>query len=101
MKSVSFAFAALLTTAAALQGCGPAPSQPRDVGNMAYPAPLPQGNVSTTAPGTATSVGNMQYPAPLPQGNVTTTTGRPGVRDTGSMAYPAPATPGVTTTVKP
>ncbi len=59
---------------------------PTDTGNMAYPAPLPQGNFSTyttTGPNRPTDTGNMSYPAPLPQGNsgAAATTGpdrRPG-----------------------
>ncbi len=101
MKSVSFAFAALLATAALVQGCGPTPSQPRDVGNMAFPAPLPQGNLSTTTPGATRETGSAAFPAPVSQGNVTTTTGRPTTRDVGSAAVPTPATPGINTRVRP
>jgi hypothetical protein len=42
----TFAFA-LLTTLAV---CGCTQPHPTDTGNMAYPAPLPAGNVSTTKP---------------------------------------------------
>jgi hypothetical protein len=94
MKTLAFAFAAILALGAAV----PAVAQttpPKDTGSMAYPAPLPQGNVGTTttgAPRTPTDTGNSAYPAPLPQGNVITTT-PPTSRtptDTGNMAYPAP-----------
>ncbi|MBC7799991.1 MAG: hypothetical protein H7Z10_05170 [Gemmatimonadaceae bacterium] len=67
---------------------------PTDTGNMAYPAPLPQGNIGSTAlPGSRapTDTGNMAYPDPLPQGNIgTTRVGPGGPTDTGNMAYPAP-----------
>ncbi len=48
-----------------------------DTGNMAYPTPLPQGDISTTAtPGRGTpDTGNMAYPTPLPQGNLPTSNG--------------------------
>lgn len=67
-------------------------SAPRDVGSMAYPTPVPQGNLSTTSSGALrpTDTGSMAYPTPQPQGNLgTTTTGQQGL-DTGSMAYPTP-----------
>ncbi len=99
----------LLTLAAALAIGAAAPAfaqttPPRDTGNMAYPAPLPQGNVggtTTTTPRSPTDTGNMAFPAPLPQGNVstTTTTGPNRPVDTGSARAPAP-TGGVTTPVK-
>lgn len=92
--------------AAPVVACAPIDqSSQRDVGNMAYPAPLPQGNLETT---TITGrqprdTGNMAYPEPLPQGNVATTvlSGRQP-RDTGNMAYPAPSPVGnvATTTVR-
>lgn len=70
-------------------------NRPTDTGNMAYPAPLPQGNVGTSATGGArvpTDTGNMAYPTPLPQGNIGTsaTSGARTPTDTGNMAYPAP-----------
>ena len=43
---------------------------------MAYPTPLPQGNIGTTrtqGPNRPTDTGNMAYPTPVPQGNVGTT----------------------------
>ena len=64
---------------------------PSDVGNMAYPAPLPAGTIKTTAP-TARDTGNMA--APAPSGGVTEKT-QP-VRDTGNMALP-PGTSGPAT----
>ena len=46
---------------------------PTDVGNMAFPAPVPQGNVATTTTTRqAPDTGNMAYPAPQPQGNLST-----------------------------
>ncbi len=90
MKSV-LALAAAFTLAVP----GLAQAQPRDTGSMAYPAPVPQGNLSTTRVGPqAPDTGSMAYPAPVPQGNDrTTAVGRqPG--DTGSMAYPAPVPQG-------
>lgn len=101
MKTVLIAVAATFALGAATPLFAQTPSQPRDTGSMAYPAPLPQGNVSSssTASRKPTDTGSMNYPAPLPQGNVATTattTRKP--TDTGSMAYPAPATPGTTTT---
>lgn len=99
MKTVPFSLAAALVMGLA----APAFAQttpPRDTGNMAYPAPLPQGNIgtTTTTPRAPTDTGNMAYPAPLPQGNVgtTATTGPNRPTDTGSMGTPAPRG-GVTT----
>lgn len=93
MKTVSLSLAAAMAVGLA----APAFAQttpPRDTGNMAYPAPLPQGNIgtTTTAPRGPTDTGNMAYPAPLPQGNVgtSTTTGPNRPTDTGSMGTPAP-----------
>ncbi len=47
----------------------------QDVGNMAYPQPLAQGIVSTTAVFGRQSrdTGSMAYPAPRPEGNAATT----------------------------
>lgn len=94
MKVSALALAAVFGVALA----GPVMAQtsraPTDTGNMAYPAPLPQGNIgtSTTTPRGPTDTGNMAYPAPLPQGNIGTssTTGQRAPTDTGNMAYPAP-----------
>jgi hypothetical protein len=101
---------ALLLTAALLAAsvvaCAPIDQGgPRDVGNMAYPAPLPQGNLGTVTllSRQPRDTGNMAYPDALPQGNVGTTalSGRQP-RDTGNMAYPAPSPVGniATTTVR-
>ncbi len=100
MKTLALAFAALLATSAALPVAAQT-TPPRDTGNMAYPAPLPQGNVATTVAPASRDTGNMAYPAPLPQGTVGTSAA-PATRDTGNMAYPAPAPQGTvgTTTVK-
>ena len=80
-------------------------SPPRDVGSMAYPTPLPQGNLATTSPGKTRDAGNMAYPSPLPQGNIGGTAARAArtPTDTGSMAYPSPlpqGTVGAVTTGK-
>lgn len=67
--------AALLALLGVAAGCSATPgAAPADVGNMAYPTPLPQGVVSRTAVSAPTfDTGNMAYPAPLPQGNLATT----------------------------
>lgn len=92
------AAAAALTLAAAPVLAQSRP--PTDTGNMAYPAPLPQGNVGTTStqPRTSADTGNMAYPAPQPQGNLSTTPGAARPTDTGSMAYPAPVPQGTIAT---
>lgn len=88
---------ALLGCAAA--GCTqPAPTpaalRPTDTGSMAYPTPLPQGNLTTTGGGSLrpTDVGSMAYPTPQPQGNLntTSTSGQLSPTDTGSMADQSP-----------
>ena len=96
MKISAFALAAGVGLALAGATAGPfaAPANAqatKDTGNMAYPAPLPQGQVSTTVtqPRTAADTGNMAYPAPQPAGTVGGAAATPG-KDTGSMAYPAP-----------
>lgn len=66
-------------------------SQPRDTGNMAYPTPLPQGNIgSSTSTNRPADTGNMAYPASVPQGNVGSSAPSSRPADTGNMAYPAP-----------
>ena len=95
MKTKALASAASLAALLGLAACNqPAPSTVRDTGNMAYPAPLPQGNVATTNTLQRTpDTGSVAFPAPLPQGQVgTTRTGANPRRptDTGNMAYPAP-----------
>ncbi len=71
------------------------PTQAPDTGNMAYPTPVPQGNVGTTTVGRqAPDTGNMAYPTPVPQGNIGTTVVGPRTPDTGNMAYPAPVPQG-------
>lgn len=88
------AILALLVVAGLAVGCAPtSPSMPPvDVGNMAYPDPLPQGNVSTTASlgGQPRDTGNMAYPEPVPQGVVGRSAGRARVSDLGGMGYPVP-----------
>ena len=102
MKVLALAVAAV-GLAAALPVAAQTTQRP-DTGNMAYPTPVPQGNVATTTVSPqAPDTGNMAYPAPLPQGNLSTTRVAPGgPPDTGNMAYPAPLPQGNigTTTVK-
>lgn len=102
MKVSALACAAILGVAFA----GPAMAQanrPTDTGSMAFPSPLPQGNVGRTiTPRQAPDTGNMAYPAPVPQGNIGSATvprGNMGSAvarrarrptDTGSMGYPDP-----------
>ncbi len=57
-------------------------------GQMAYPDPLPSGQVHVNAP-TARDTGNMAYPAP--SGGITTAA--PSGPDTGSMQYPGGKAP--------
>ena len=107
--SLVFRTRAVLTVAllaASVVACAPVDQGiERDVGNMAYPAPLPQGNLDTVAVSgrRPLDTGNMAFPEPLAQGNVGTTavSGRQP-RDTGNMAYPAPSPVGnvATTTVR-
>ncbi len=95
MKVSALACAALLGLAVASPVMAQA-NRPTDTGNMAYPTPVPQGNLSTTRPGGAADTGSMGYPAPVPQGNIGTsaTGGQRGPTDTGNMAYPAPVPQG-------
>ena len=77
MKTFSLVGAAVLGLTLATSALAQSGRVP-DTGNMAYPTPLPQGNIGTT---TTTGpnrpdTGNMAYPAPMPQGNVGTTTVR-------------------------
>jgi len=91
MKVSALACAAVLGLALATPVL--AQNRPTDTGSMAYPAPVPQGNLGTTVtPRQAPDTGNMAYPAPVPQGNVgtTRTQGPRRPTDTGNMAYPAP-----------
>jgi hypothetical protein len=65
-----------LAIIATLAVCGCTGPKPTDTGNMAYPAPLPQGNVTTTTTSGSnkpTDTGNMAFPAPAPAGTVSTT----------------------------
>ena len=84
MKSLTtiLSLAALLGMAA----CAGNPNRPTDTGNMAFPAPVPTGNVGTARPATL-DTGSMN--APTIGGGVS----RPGVvgNDTGSMALPSRA----------
>ena len=102
MKTFSLVSTAVLGLALATSAVAQTRQAP-DTGNMAYPTPVPQGNVGTT--GTLQNIpdtGNMAYPTPLPQGNIGTTVVGPNRPDTGNMAYPTPAPQGNvgTTTVR-
>lgn len=102
MKTTALMLAAVLGLAAAMPAMAQTTQRP-DTGNMAYPTPVPQGNLGTTTTGRqAPDTSNMAYPTPVPQGNVGTTTTTPRPADTGNMAYPAPVPQGNigTTTVK-
>ncbi len=59
ISSLAVALAVALGTAA----CAPStnPNRPTDTGNMAFPAPVPQGNIGTTSPMTP-DTGNMALP---------------------------------------
>ena len=74
MKTTALMLAAALAAAAAMPAMAQTTQRP-DTGNMAYPTPVPQGNVGTTATGPRPAdTGNMAYPTPVPQGNLGTTT---------------------------
>lgn len=95
----------LLVVAGLATGCSSPEAEvygTRDVGSMAFPAPLPQGDIGTTTvvDRKPSDTGNMAYPDPVPQGVV----GRAAVTrqgfDTGSMAFPTPRPEGnVATTI--
>lgn len=71
-----------LSTVSSLVSAMPAfaqTTQPPDTGDIAYPTPLPQGNIATTTigrPTAPTDTGNMAYPTPMQQGNIGTCTPR-------------------------
>ena len=81
MKSLAtiLSLAAVLGTAA----CANNPTRPTDTGNMAFPAPVPQGNVGTARPATL-DTGSMN--SPTVSGGISQP-GNPGP-DTGNMAMP-------------
>ena len=83
----------LVGVSALSAACSTAPSdRPLDVGSMAYPQPLPEGNFNTTAISGAQpfDTGSMAFPEPMVAGTVGRATASWQERDTGSMAYPAP-----------
>ena len=82
MKSLAtiLSLAAVLGTAA----CANNPNRPTDTGNMAFPAPVPQGNVGTARPATL-DTGSMN--SPTVSGGISQP-GNPGP-DTGNMAMPS------------
>ena len=88
----TLAIAALLGLALAHTATAQVRTPPSDTGNMAYPAPLPQGNSNPTPTGGGVAdTGSTQYPKPAAEGNLaTTTTGVNRPTDTGNMAFPAP-----------
>jgi len=72
-------------------------NQPSDTGSMAYPTPVPQGNLGNTrTTRQAPDTGSARYQTPQPQGNLgtTRTTGPRRPTDTGNMAYPDPVPQG-------
>ena len=84
----------------------PPPQVQRDTGNMAFPTPQPQGNISTSQgyQGGPRDVGNMAYPEPMRQGQVTprgTSGARLAPTDTGNMAFPPPRASGTLRTSTP
>lgn len=81
MKSLTtvLALAAVLGTAA----CAGNTTRPTDTGNMAFPTPVPQGNIGYARPATA-DTGSMNAPT-VSGGSIQT--GNPGP-DTGNMALP-------------
>ncbi len=86
MRFVATGMAA--ATLLGLAACTSNANRPTDVGNMAFPAPVPAGNVSTTTTTTArrpgADTGSMAEPSP--RGGVVT---RESVQpDTGNMALP-------------
>ena len=96
MKVSALAYAAIMGLAFAGTAMAQA-NRPTDTGNMAYPTPVPQGNVGTTVPSKQKpDTGSAAYQTPTPQGNVgtTTTTGPRRPTDTGNMAYPTPVPQG-------
>ena len=84
MKTLAtiLSLALVLGTAA----CANNPNRPTDTGNMAFPAPVPQGNVGTARPATL-DTGSMN--SPTVSGGIS----RPGnpSPDTGNMALPSRA----------
>lgn len=69
--------------------CAPStnPNRPTDTGNMAFPSPVPQGNIGTARPATL-DTGSMNSPTIVNSGTL-----RPGYtgNDTGNMALPTRA----------
>ncbi len=75
-----------IATLLGMTACAGNTSRPSDVGNMAYPAPVPAGNVSTARP-QGFDTGSMN--TPRAQGGVLMQ--EPMRPDTGNMALPSPA----------
>ncbi len=87
MKSITTALSLTLLLGVAACNTSPYnPNRPTDTGNMAYPTPVPQGNIAVTQP-TGPDTGSMAQPrgygGRLQQSN-------PGP-DTGNMALPSRA----------
>jgi hypothetical protein len=96
MKVLALAYAAILSLAFAGTAMAQA-TRPQDTGNMAYPNPVPQGNLGKTiTPRQAPDTGSARYQTPTPQGNIgtTRTVGPNRPTDTGNMAYPTPVPQG-------
>ena len=90
MKILALSFA-VVGLAVAAPSFAQSSRAPTDTGNMAYPTPVPQGQIGRSVVGPqAPDTGNMAYPTPVPQGNIGTTVVGPQSPDTGNMAYPAP-----------
>jgi len=93
MKVSALAYAAVLGLAFASTAMAQTTRGPQDTGNMAYPNPLPQGNLGKTMTRRqAPDTGSARYQTPTPQGNIgTSRTMNPNrPTDTGNMAYPTP-----------
>lgn len=84
MKSLLpvLSLAAVLGTAA----CAGNNTRPTDTGNMAFPTPLPQGNIGVSRPATL-DTGSVNRPA-YTGGSLAPS---PGYPDTGNMALPTRA----------
>ena len=85
MKSVLFATVFAAASILAVSANAQTTSQPRDTGNMAYPAPLPQGAVGTDSARRPADTGNMAYPAS--PGAIGTSTMPTRGADTNSSQY--------------
>ena len=93
MPFLNKAFAALVGAGLLSAACSPLPAdRPLDVGSMAEPLALPEGNLSQTAVAgrLPSDTGSMAFPDPVPAGTVGRAVVSRQAFDGGSMAYPAP-----------